>query len=82
MASHGLGLLADNGAPTATFLPSVASPAVGGGSSATCAPFGQRGVPRIPESCESGGVERAIVRPLTPTFHDGFRQGDAEAWGL
>lgn len=82
VASHGLGLLADNGGPTPTLFPSLSSPAVGGGQSANCTPFDQRGVPRTPESCESGAVERALVRPLTPLFHDGFQQGDVEAWGF
>lgn len=82
VAAHGLGLLADNGGPTPTFFPSLSSPAVGGGQSANCAPFDQRGVPRVPENCESGAVERAAVRPLTPIFHDGFQQGDTEAWGF
>jgi hypothetical protein len=82
VASHGLGLLADNGGPTPTFFPSLGSPAVGGGQSGNCAPFDQRGVPRVPESCESGAVERSLVRVLTPIFHDGFQQGDAEAWGF
>lgn len=82
VASHGLGLLADNGGPTPTYFPSLSSPAVSGGQSANCAPFDQRGVPRIPESCESGAVERAAVRPLTPLFQDGFQQGDVEAWGF
>lgn len=82
VASPGLGLLADNGGPTPTFFPALGSPAVGGGQSGNCTPLDQRGVPRIPASCESGAVERAVVRPLTPIFHDGFQQGDDEAWGF
>lgn len=74
-----LGALADNGGPTRTHLPGVASVAVGGANDALCLADDQRGVARTTD-CDSGSVERIGSAVRTPIFSDGFLQGDSEAW--
>ncbi|MBP9144417.1 MAG: right-handed parallel beta-helix repeat-containing protein [Thermoanaerobaculia bacterium] len=74
-----LGALDDNGGPTRTHLPGAASAANGSANDALCFVDDQRGVVRE-TNCESGAVERTNVAVATPIFHDGFLQGDSEAW--
>lgn len=74
-----LGALTDNGGPTRSHLPAVASVAVGGADDALCSDSDQRGVARTTD-CESGAVERTDAAVATPLFSDGFLQGDSEAW--
>lgn len=76
-----LGALADNGGPTRTHLPAVASVAVGSANDALCLADDQRGVARTTD-CESGAVELTATHVLTPIFVDGFLQGDSEAWSV
>ena len=79
MVSAGLGALGDNGGSTWTHLPSVTSPLLGGANDALCVDEDQRGSDRPDTNCDTGAVERG-VRPPTPIFIDGFRQGHALAW--
>lgn len=61
-----LGPLQDNGGPTDTLLPALASPLIGAGDPANCSGSDQRGVPRPQNgSCDIGAVERT-----TPTAGD------------
>jgi hypothetical protein len=63
-----LGALQNNGGPTDTQLPPVASPPIDAGVVATCPATDQRGVPR-PQGprCDSGAVERTKPTPGSPT---------------
>ena len=75
-----LAALADNGGATRTKLPGILSFANSGADDSLCAQSDQRGVTRGEEDCESGAVERTSAPVGTPIFHDGFLQGDPEAW--
>ncbi len=63
-----LGALQDNGGPTDTQLPPVASPPIDAGVDAACPATDQRGVPR-PQGphCDSGAVERTNPSAGSPT---------------
>ena len=75
-----LGALADEGGPTRTQMPGSGSAAVSGALDAACASDDQRGADRPDVDCDAGADEREAARPGTPLFHDGFVQGDTEAW--
>lgn len=76
----GLGLLALNGGPTRTRLPSLQSAGLGAAVDAWCFDVDQRGAVRTGTDCESGSVERSSTRVETPLFYDGFNQRSAKAW--
>jgi hypothetical protein len=63
-----LGALQNNGGPTDTQLPAVASPPIDAGAEAACPATDQRGVPR-PQGprCDSGAVERTKPTTGSPT---------------
>ena len=63
-----LGALQNNGGPTDTQLPPVASPPIDAGVDAACPATDQRGVPR-PQGphCDSGAVERTKPTAGSPT---------------
>jgi hypothetical protein len=63
-----LGALQNNGGPTDTQLPAVASPPIDAGVDAACPATDQRGVPR-PQGphCDSGAVERTKPAAGSPT---------------
>jgi hypothetical protein len=63
-----LGALQDNGGPTDTQLPPVASPPIDAGVEAACPAIDQRGAPR-PQGpqCDSGAVERTKPTAGSPT---------------
>jgi hypothetical protein len=63
-----LGALQNNGGPTGTQLPPVASPPIDAGVDAACPATDQRGVPR-PQGphCDSGAVERTKPTAGSPT---------------
>jgi hypothetical protein len=63
-----LGALQNNGGPTDTQLPPVASPPIDAGVDATCPATDQRGVPRPQGArCDSGAVERTKPTVGSPT---------------
>jgi hypothetical protein len=63
-----LGVLQNNGGPTDTQLPPVASPPIDAGVDATCPATDQRGVPRPQgQRCDSGAVERTKPTTGSPT---------------
>lgn len=74
-----LSALGDAGGPTQTRVPGVNSSALGNALDANCLDTDQRGVDRATD-CETGAAERTTDRVATPIFHDGFLQGDTEAW--
>jgi hypothetical protein len=87
VADAGLGALGDNGGTVRTIAPVNGSLAIDASSDPNCLTVDARGVARpqdgdgVGEShCDAGAVEVAPFRPPTPIFHDGFLQGDAEAW--
>jgi hypothetical protein len=80
--------LGDHGGPTRTFEPQLlTSPAVDLAGHTDCDGTDQRGAPRPVDGdlaplaeCDAGAVESGTGDPATPIFHDGFLQGDTEAW--
>ena len=82
VADAQLGALADNGGPTRTMLPASESEALDLALAAECLAADQRGFDRDPVGidCDRGAVEAGLDDPPTPIFHDGFEQGDGEAW--
>jgi hypothetical protein len=81
--SAGLQALGDYGGQTRTMDLDADSPALGNGFGLTCLSSDQRGVARPTSAhaaCDAGAVERIASPVATPIFHDGFLQGDPEAW--
>ena len=86
VAAPGLTALGDHGGPTPTHDLVADSPAVDSSNAVNCLATDERGVARPADGgsgspvCDSGAVERSASPPPTPIFHDGFLQGDTEAW--
>jgi hypothetical protein len=82
VADAQLGALADNGGPTRTMIPAAESDVLDLALAAECLAADQRGFERNPAGidCDRGAVEVGLDDPPTPIFHDGFEQGDGEAW--
>jgi CSLREA domain-containing protein len=76
-----LSQLGEFGGRTATVLPLVGSPAIGGGDDVFCSAVDQRGLERADGSCDSGAVERQPV-DFHPIFIDGFEWGDGSRWSF
>lgn len=80
----GLSTLGDHGGPTRTFDLAVDSAAVARVDASQCDGVDQRGVGRGEGffDCDAGAVERTATAPPTPIFHDGFEQGNDNAWSF
>ncbi len=69
--------LVNSGGSTATMVPRVGSPALGGGNDTYCLAEDQRGFPRTGYLCETGAVERQVDDLL---FGDGLESGTLSSW--
>lgn len=72
VTSVGLGVLADNGGPTLTRMPSTASIALNAANQVYCTALDQRGYVSNDNDCDIGAVERGAAAPTQNLFSNSF----------